>query len=290
MPIRRGRSGQADDAEGGRAKDDIITPESVRSASTPEWRGHQRHPQVPFHQRQTDSIWTRPERPARGQRAALDRAQIVRAAIAIADEEGPQELSMRRIARRLGVGAMSLYWHVASKEELLDLVFDAVLGEEPVPAHPSGDWRADLTLLARRSRAMMHRHPWLVSLMHVASRLGPNALAHAEFSLATVEGLGLDPATMFNITNAVDDHVRGAVLGELEWAAFKQSAGAGDAGWPGIMASYREQAALSGQYPALTRFFNALSDGLEDDNADEHFEFGLGCLLDGIAARIAARR
>jgi AcrR family transcriptional regulator len=286
MPIRRGRSGRADDAEGGRAKEDIITPESVRSAPTPEWRGHQRHPQVPFHHRQTDSIWTRPERPARGQRQALDRAQIVRAAIAIADEEGPQELSMRRIARRLGVGAMSLYWYVASKEELLDLVFDAVLGEEPVPTHHSGDWRADLTLLARRGRAMMLRHPWLPSLMHVASRLGPNALAHADFSLATVDGLGLDTLTSFSIPNAVDDYVRGAVLGELEWAAFKERAGQGDAGWPAILSSYREQAGQSGRYPALARHFSEI----KDVDAEANFEFGLSCLLDGIAARIAARR
>lgn len=239
---------------------------------------------------ETPGAGARPEgRRARDERRAgrpLDRALVVRAAIAVADEEGPEAISMRRIAARLGVGTMSLYWHVASKEELIDLVVDAVIGEEALPARPSGDWRADLLLLARGMRALMHRHPWLAALLHVSTRLGPNSLAHAEFSLAAVAGLGLDSATSYGIPNAVDDYVRGAVLGELEWGAFKRraEAAAGDA--PTVRRYYRQQAEADGRYPELQRF---ASDSGEID-ADANFEFGLGCLLDGIAARIAARR
>jgi len=237
-------------------------------------------------QRRTDLPLEPAGRAQRGQRPSLDREMVVRAAIEVADAEGPEAISMRRIAARLGVGTMSLYWHVASKEELIDLVVDAVIGAESLPERPSGDWCADLRLLAGRRRALMHRHPWLASLLHVASRLGPNALAHAEFSLVTVAGLGLDAATSFSIPNAVDDYVRGAVLGELEWAESKRRTEGGEGGWATIRHSYRQQAEAGGRYPELLRFFN---DAAEID-ADANFAFGLDCLLAGIAARIAARR
>ena len=93
--------------------------------------------------------------------AALSRDEIVRAAIKVADAEGPDAISMRRIARELNAGTMSLYWHVASKEELLDLMIDSVQGEQLTP-EPSGDWRADLRALTRSARAALHRHPWMV--------------------------------------------------------------------------------------------------------------------------------
>jgi AcrR family transcriptional regulator len=268
----------------GRSRNDRQGQRRADQPVAPSGAARQQHDAA--NQRPLDSVWLRPERVPRGQRPPLDRELVVRAAIAVADEEGPEAISMRRIAARLGVGTMSLYWHVASKEELLDLVVDAVIGEEALPEHPSGDWRADLLLLARGMRALMHRHPWLASLLHVASRLGPNSLAHAEFSLATVVGLGLDAATTFSIPNAVDDYVRGAVLGELEWAAFKRRTEGEAGGWTTIREYYRQQAEASGRNPALLSFFNDTG----EIDADANFEFGLDCLLAGIAARIAARR
>src|SRR6185437_2717670 len=92
--------------------------------------------------------------------AALSRDEIVRTAIKVADAEGPDAISMRRIARELNAGTMSLYWHVTSKEELLDLMIDAAQGEQLAP-EPSGDWRADLRALTRGARAVLHRHPWM---------------------------------------------------------------------------------------------------------------------------------
>ena len=94
--------------------------------------------------------WARPERPGRD--PSLTRARIIRAALEIADAEGPEGISMRRIAAKLGVGTMSLYYHVASKEDLLDLMLEAIYGEVGLPAEPSGDWRTDLTMLATRMR------------------------------------------------------------------------------------------------------------------------------------------
>src|SRR5207245_4779395 len=98
---------------------------------------------------------TQPPRRDRG----LSRDEIVRAAIAVADAEGPEAISMRRIAREVGAGVMSLYWYVSSKEELLDLMLDAIEAEIEVP-EPTGDWRADLGAFARRPRAALRQHRW----------------------------------------------------------------------------------------------------------------------------------
>src|SRR5205809_5244655 len=103
----------------------------------------------------------------RGQRhpprraAALSRDEIVRTAIRVADAEGAEAVNMRRIARELGSGTMSLYWHVASKDELLDMMVDAIIGEAQAP-EPSGDWRADLRAAACTNRDALHRHQWAV--------------------------------------------------------------------------------------------------------------------------------
>src|SRR5689334_5448127 len=99
----------------------------------------------------------------RGQRhpprraAALSRDEIVRTAITVADAEGADAVNMRRIARELGSGTMSLYWHVASKDELLDMMIDAIVGEAQAP-ELSGDWRADLRAGACATRDALHRH------------------------------------------------------------------------------------------------------------------------------------
>ena len=92
-------------------------------------------------------------------KAAPSRSAAVRAAIEIADNEGVEALSMRKVAARLGAGTMSLYRYVANKDDLLDLMVDAVIGEEPLPEEPSGDWRTELAEQARRARRSAQRHP-----------------------------------------------------------------------------------------------------------------------------------
>src|SRR5215212_8753897 len=101
-------------------------------------------PQNQRSKREFTSIWLQPERTPRGSQASLSRGQIVRAAIAIADAEGFEAVTMRRLAAELGVGTMSLYWHVPNKDNLLELMRDELIGEVEMPDPPSGDWRADL--------------------------------------------------------------------------------------------------------------------------------------------------
>src|SRR5262249_43559728 len=109
-------------------------------------------------------LWARTERSSRGPQPTLSHAQIAAAAIRIADREGLDAVSMRRVAAELGAGTMSLYRYVRTKDELHDLMRDTVAGEDDVPAKPSGHWRADLSVLAHQMRASALRHPWLPAL------------------------------------------------------------------------------------------------------------------------------
>ncbi|MGH3321812.1 MAG: TetR/AcrR family transcriptional regulator [Streptosporangiaceae bacterium] len=218
---------------------------------------------------------------------SLSREQIVRAAIEIADAEGPQALSMRRIAAGMRVGTMSLYWHVVDKEELLLLMLDTIQGEVEMPDPQSGDWRADLRTAAHNTRRMLLRHPWVKDHGGMGPPLGPNAVRHVEASLQLLAGLGLDMRATMDILMAVDTYVMGAVLRQLkEDEGRRQQSVASDeerqAYADRVFATLRE----TGRYPQVVRLFDADVDPDSPYTIDERFEFGLECLLGGIAARI----
>src|SRR3984957_3526599 len=130
--------------------------------------------------------------------------------IAVADAEGLAGLSMRRVATEIGVGTMSLYRHVADKDDLLLKMMDAAFGECRFPAHPSGGWRAQLELAARTLWAMFRRHPWLAP---ARSRPRPHPIARGpactEWALSARGGHYLDRATMLTIHGTLVNLVRG---------------------------------------------------------------------------------
>ncbi|MCC9309487.1 TetR/AcrR family transcriptional regulator [Kitasatospora sp. RB6PN24] len=119
-------------------------------------------------------IWLRPERAAAGRPAERSRAEITAAALDLADREGLDAVSMRRVAALLGTGAASLYRYIATRDDLLDLMTDATGAEYDLP-RPTGDWRADLLAVARQTRQIMRRHPWLPPLVITRPALGPHA-------------------------------------------------------------------------------------------------------------------
>src|SRR6266516_3175588 len=119
-----------------------------------------------------DLIWLRPQREEQARRPPLSRERIVRAAVELADADGLEGLSMRRIASRLGAGTNSLYWYLNSKNDLFELMFDEVLGELELTERSSGDWRADLREIAHRVWLLARRHSWL-GLLGIQPGLGP---------------------------------------------------------------------------------------------------------------------
>jgi len=136
-------------------------------------------------ERSAPSIWMRPERASVGRPAQRSRAEITAVATDIADAEGLDAVSMRRVAAELGTGAASLYRYVETREELLDLMTDATGGEYSLPV-PTGDWLADLVAVGEQTRTILRRHPWLPGLVLTRPVLGPNGIALLEHVLTVL--------------------------------------------------------------------------------------------------------
>jgi AcrR family transcriptional regulator len=180
---------------------------------------------------------------------------------------------------------MSLYSHITSKQDLLDLMLDEVLGEFIVPGTIPADWRAALRAIARRSRAAGLRHPWLGALIARRPRLGPNGIRHAEQSLAAVATLEADEQTKRVILTAVDDYTLGRVQREIVARELPKRQGFTDTAWRAEAAAYLDRVLASGQYPHL-----ASSGGagvIAEQDPERTFEAGLDLLIAGIAATIA---
>jgi AcrR family transcriptional regulator len=220
---------------------------------------------------------------------SLSRAEIVDAAIAIADAEGADAVSMRRIAQVLKAGTMSLYWHVANKDHLLDLMIDALMAEVVIP-ELSGDWRADLQASARNNRAMLLRHLWVMDFVGGRPPLGPNTLLGMERLLAIFDGTNLDPGTTMDILGTVQTYVMGAALREMREARHQrdqEQSGIDPSEWQPALAAWRDRLAADGRLPHFVAFLDTDIDPDAEETRDERFEFGLDCVLDGIAAKIA---
>jgi AcrR family transcriptional regulator len=224
-------------------------------------------------------------------KTALSRAEIVDAAIAVADAEGSDAVSMRRIAQVLRAGTMSLYWHVANKDQLLDLMQDALMAEVTVP-EASGDWQADVRQLARNVRGMLLRHRWVMDFVGGRPPLGPNTMLHLEGTLGMLDGLGLDLNTVMRILETVQTYVMGAVLRELRELRFQrdeEAAGITEEEWQPAQDGWRNRLAADGRFTRVVEFIDENIDPDAEETRDERFEFGLDCVIDGIAAKVAER-
>ncbi|WP_445269783.1 TetR/AcrR family transcriptional regulator C-terminal domain-containing protein [Streptomyces sp. DSM 41634] len=215
------------------------------------------------------------------QELSLDR--IVRTAIEIADAEGLQALSMRGVAARLGVAAMSTYRYVPSKEDLVLHMADAAFGEESCPADAPGDWRARIELGGRTLWGLYRKHPWLAQLGSLTRPLlVPNLMVHGEWMLAALDGHGLDPTTLFDIHVLLYSHVQG-LAAHLELEAHAEAAtGQSEEQWMDSRAPALRGLVESGRFPTFTRVVGSFEDGY-DLRLDALFELGLKALLDGLA-------
>ncbi|NKZ08454.1 TetR/AcrR family transcriptional regulator [Actinomadura latina] len=229
------------------------------------------------------SIWSVPERQGRGPRPAYSRAQITEAAIRIADADGLDAASMRRIAADLGTGAMSLYRYVPSRDDLIELMTDHVLLEAGIPDRPSGDWRADLTLIAENTREVWLRHPWLASLHRPRATLGPNRLRLAEFALGALDvGIPIDQTLV--LLDMLNGYVERVVRGEIEWAREARRGGMTPERWMRESGPYVRELLGTGRYPMFERIVRDAR--LPHMTAEEQFRYGLDRVLDCIAAAL----
>ena len=209
---------------------------------------------------------------------------VVAAAIALADAEGLTAVSMRRLASELGVATMALYRHVRSRDELVVLMVDEMMGRTPPPDPPSPGWRARLEAIARLQWATYRSHPWLAPAIAVTRpQVAPRGMAHTEYALRALDGLGLDRSTRAHAAIALIAYVRGMAVSFEEEARARQDTGVTEEEWMAAQTSAYAAAIAAGPYPALGRL--AASPGI-DLGLESIFEFGLRRLLDGYAVLI----
>ncbi|MFI5911364.1 TetR/AcrR family transcriptional regulator C-terminal domain-containing protein [Dactylosporangium sp. NPDC051541] len=218
--------------------------------------------------------------------APLDR--VVSTGIRLADTEGLAALSMRRLAAALGMPTMTLYRHVAGKEELLILMTDAVFGESPLPTADARarDWRAAVATSARLQWGVYRRHPWAAEVMSFTRPpMAERAMAHTEWNLAALERAGLPLPVAMHATIMLANHVRGTAV-NLEWeAAAEQDTGVDNVEWFTAQEARFARITAGGQFPTMEKLA-ALGGDSVDYELDTIFEFGLTRLLDGLAALI----
>jgi AcrR family transcriptional regulator len=238
------------------------------------------------------SIWAHPEPGARHPR--LTRSGIAAVALEIADREGFEAVSMRRVAAELGAGTMTLYHYVRTKADLIALMDDALMAEALVPeGEMAAGWRAALGQVSRRTWILLVRHPWaLISFQE--SQFGPNAMRHFEQSLAAVEPTGLDPPARLELLALVDGYVFGSALHAAE--SLKRAALArADPDLVRRGVEFGLAQLRTGSFPHTQALLDGRDPGQLPDPAigppmtmealEAQFERGLEAVLDGAQAR-----
>lgn len=227
-------------------------------------------------------LWGVEPPPRRGPKPRMTGDQVVAAATAIADTEGLEAVSMRGVAERLGLTAMSLYAYVPSKGVLVDAMLDRILGERTAEPAPNETWRNGLHRLAHDTWDIYRRHPWALQLTMTRRPFGPNILAGLEATLRTVSGLGLSPDDCVSIVNTVDDYVHGALVASIETSRAEQDSGLSNDAWLERHGPLLGEFATFEDYPTLVELWS--KDILTERHID--FEFGLQRVLDGIEAYV----
>jgi len=221
-----------------------------------------------------DLPWSAPE-VSGDAREPLTRDQIVETAMRLADAEGLGALSMRRLGQQLDAGATSLYWHVKNKDQLEDLMLDALIGEVAADIRPAEGWRESLAEVARALRRVLIRHRNIAPLLGERPTLGPNALDAAERVMGILRGAGFDDRTTSLASGALINYASGFALFESR-SPDPSDTEAAKARADAVMAYFR--ALPKERYPNLLAVARIAID------EDDQFEFGLQRLLDGFEA------
>ena len=226
------------------------------------------------------SIWTRPERSARGPAPEHSRAEIAAAGITLADARGLGAVTMRSAAAAIGTAPASLYRYVVTRDELVELMADQVYGEMSYREPGSGDPVADLLRLAQQSRAIYHRHPWLLDVPATGTLPGPNAVAfieHTLAALASVDPTGPEKLVTVGLFSGV---VRLFAQTEIS----QRRAGQDAVQWQNSLGGYLLQISAAGQHPHLAGALAARSASAGDGPAQEEplFDRAMTRILTGL--------
>lgn len=226
-------------------------------------------------------IWEREEPEAKPIPAVLSRASIAQAALLLADREGLEAVSMRKVAGELKVGPMRLYAYIATKEEMLDLMIDEVYREMTLPA-PHTAWHLAVTALAEETWSANERHPWFALLLGDRPHQGPHALLYVETLLTAIGRApqigGIDEILLASKT--VSAYIFGMIQRETNERQTELRTGLSKEQWQKATASYMQRILETGRYPSLQRVFL----DAEHPSMKETFLSGLRLVLKGLVA------
>ncbi len=222
-------------------------------------------------------------------RDTLTREKIVTAAIGLLDAEGLGGLNMRALGRRLGSAATAVYWHVASRDNLIALAGDQVWGEVALPDPAAAGWRAAASAMATGLHSMLTRHPWLVQAFGSYLVNGPGKARHDDHLLAIYEAAGLPAEQADQAATAVFTYVLGNALGPAAVASLTRKLNRGGGNAEEMIRDHMAEArGIAMQYPRLRARLD--SPAADYAASPEHsFEFGLHAILDGLEAQLTGR-
>jgi AcrR family transcriptional regulator len=223
----------------------------------------------------------RPVQSSSGDRAPLSRERVLRGAVAVADAGGLAGLTIRSLAQELGVKPMSVYHHVANKDEILDGIVDIVFSEIELPS-TAGSWRTEITKRAFSARAALRRHPWAIGLLESRTSPGPATLRHHDTNIGVLRAAGFSVEATAHAYALIDSYVYGFALQEAG-LPFEGPDNVAEIAAP-IMELFS-----SGEYPHMVELATefVLQPGYDFGN---EFDFGLGLILDGLERLLDAGR
>ena len=268
--------------------------------------------------RTLELMWGKAPAPKRGPRSRVRVSDLVAAAVRIADAEGIEAVSTRRVAEAVSISAMSFYTHIPDKAVLLDLMLDAVAspgqgepvipppvpqGHEeavvPPPVPPAGapqegplfspdQWRDNVRMVAREFRKFYLAHPWVLQAATHRPVMGPNTMRAYEYFLAAFDGLGLSEVEMDLSVTMVANYVHGAVRDLARASMVKAMTGLSDDEWWHRIAPFLETIDYS-PYPVASRVGPVVGELYGLGDPERAFDFGLERILDGLALLIASK-
>jgi AcrR family transcriptional regulator len=242
--------------------------------------------------RTLELLWRGPAAtPRRGPERALDVDAVVAAATDLADRDGLEALTMRRVAQALGVGAMTLYTYVPGKAELLDLMLDAAYARMPRADTTGKPWRERLIAIAEENRALFDAHPWAAAVSTLRPPLGPGLMAKYEHELAALDGLGLDAVEMDDCLTYLLTFVQSCARAAADARAARHDSAMDDEQWWAVNAPLLARVLDERTYPLASRVGTAAGAAHRSAHDPAHaYLFGLHRVLDGLAALIDSRR
>jgi len=234
-------------------------------------------------------LWRDPAAvPRRGPRQGLTIDRVVAAATALADAEGLDSVTMRRVATQLAVVPMTLYTYVPGKAELLDLMVDAAYQAMPRASMAGLPWRQRVTGVAGENRALFESHPWAAAVTTSRPPLGPGLIVKYEHELHAFEGLGLDDIQMDAALTHLLGFVRAWAGTAADARATRRDTGLDEEQWWEVSGPVLATFLDPDTYPLATRVGTAVGTAQRGAYDPEHaYRFGLQMILDGLAALIS---